>query len=437
MKNIGFNKEKALADKGWAAMRQTLDREMPEGRKRRGFFWWWLAPALAIGLGVFYWNWNAQPVQAAPVPPAIAPSGPVAGIARPEHSASDLASLPSTEQSQTASNNITAQRTHPMTQTVMARSSSDRPIPRTDIPATNHLPAQLTTPGVEPGNPATTYIQPQQFFATALLPQRRLELVSHPDLAIALAGSPQTSPPTPKRERHLWDFGLSATTGTRDFSGLHDASLGFTADFQLKRRWGLRSGLRYGYEKLPLSAESIVSAPALYDTVSQPDQIIIEDLVTSPSTSYSNAVPVQVQTQVSAVHRIEMPLLGWWEPVNKWRLYAGGALSYTLKVETGTKTAALSSSELYNGSINDPENRLGNLASQKVGQWRVNLQSGVGFRPSRHIEVGFFVQNNLSEWGSQDNYASFDPNPSQVGSLSYTIKPNSPWRYHVMARWIF
>ena len=49
------NNQKDLENKGWEAMLQSLDREMPTQKKRRGLLWLWLPLSiLALGGGVWW-----------------------------------------------------------------------------------------------------------------------------------------------------------------------------------------------------------------------------------------------------------------------------------------------------------------------------------------------------------------------------------------------
>lgn len=204
----------------------------------------------------------------------------------------------------------------------------------------------------------------------------------------------------------------------------------------MSRHWGIRSGLAYGYEKLPVAVRTLISVPAVYDTLTANNVVIIEDVVAPSGNQYSNSVPAEVQTQVSAVHRLEMPLLLWWQPLRHWRLYAGGTMARTLKVETGNRTAAIEDNKFSSNQISDPENRLSSLAAQRVSDWQAALQGGIGFKPSRRFEFGFFSQYVPKALLSSNNNGQF------LGAITnadqQSSKASEPfWRFHLNATLFF
>lgn len=205
------------------------------------------------------------------------------------------------------------------------------------------------------------------------------------------------------------------------------------ADFKRSRHWGLRSGIAYGYEQLPFTSATLVSAPAVYDT-SAPDIIIVDDLVTDPSYSGPNYVPAQVQTQVSAVHRLDLPLMIWWQPARRWRVYAGGSLSHTLKVQTGSTTVAVGNFQVNNGAISDPDNRIEQLANQKIARWRGAVQSGISYRPTKHLEIGFMAQNRFTDPSNKNAELAFSGSGSGASLLTQQA---SRWRFHLSATLLF
>lgn len=60
-------------DRGWAAMKETLDREMPVGRRRRAIWWWWpvgIGALLLLGWAV----WSITPMAKTSAPDPVAQS---------------------------------------------------------------------------------------------------------------------------------------------------------------------------------------------------------------------------------------------------------------------------------------------------------------------------------------------------------------------------
>ncbi len=445
MKNRFFNPDKSLANRGWDDMRKTLDREMPQKRKRRRFFWlWWLLPAaLLTGGAAAYWQTTrpATSVEhpAKPSETAPKPTGPVAYAP---------ASVPADRQITAAGSGFPA-----MGPRVGANHTRQLAI-RSGVRPPAQLPAQTPMQPAATGSPDFS-ATPQNSFAekteiqfnttaTAQLPNWPPTLSLLPVGPFPVEAKEPVFPDVQRANaaaavaRHRdsrWDFGLTAAANTNNFKGLNGGSLGFTTDLRLSRRWGLRSGVAYGYEKLPLASQAIVNAPAVYDTLANDGFVIVEDVIAPTTGSYTNYVAAEVYTQVSAIHRLEMPVLVWWQPHRQWRLYGGGALAHTIHVETGRRTAAINYPEPYQNQISDPNNRLDYLANQRVRRWQTSLVAGAGFKPTWRFEFGMQAQFLPDGVAGSKQSAQFD-------SGSYAQTPTSNglgplWRFHLNATLFF
>ena len=448
MKNIGFNKDKKLADRGWADMRRTLDREMPAERRKRRFFWWWFSPVLLALAGLAFWYNRGYHTPAAPEPstaPVVVPTGPVAE--RPMQGATPSAN-PAGAVEQSGKMESRALTSTNDRVTVSNRTRNNQPLIARQIGSEVSEPPVITASkmderAVEAVQNNTTALNLPDIQSVLTFSNATVEPLALPFGSVESSRTIHGPVPafaavqaTPARhKKDIWDFGATASVGTRDFTGFHDASLGLVTDFKLSRHWGLRSGISYGYEQLAFTSATLVSSPALYDTI-DPDIIIVDDIVSDPTLAGSNYVPAQVQTQVSAVHRLEMPLMIWWQPVSRWRLWAGGSISRTLLVQTGKQTVAVENIQYNNSAINDPDNRIGQLANQKIDRWRGAAQCGISFRPLKNLEFGAMAQNRFTDPGrKKQDYALSSGGLS--GDESFLTQHTSRWRFHVSATLLF
>lgn len=451
MKNKFFHRDKKLADRGWAAMRATLDREMPAERRRRRFLWpWWLLlPALLAGGGAGAWFFAKKP--GAQPSPAITPetSMPVAaapGAIRPP--ATKEQPTPETTSSGPAkarnvlekpATQTPAGRPAPLTSPAPLPVETERAIPATvEAPKprneTNRLEDEAIDPRIE-----TPSISP------VLLPGLHIRLqptaVKHPEMTLQQIPAPGEKHNRPHPSP--WSFGLTAGVNSRDASGLHGLTAGATADLSLGRKWGLRSGLVYGYERLPQSARIPVSAPAIvqYEVLDQDTSegnfVIIEDVVAPVNNPYQPDSTGQVVAYVTSVQRLELPLMLWWEPVHRWRLYGGGSLARTFHVKTGGHQFFVDQNQIINGQLTDPQNRLNQLAAREVRAWQTTISGGIGFRPSKHFEFDLFAQNLPATGGQSTENTLSDPSSIPVNAQETASKSSRSWRFHCTATYFF
>lgn len=438
MKNKFFHPDKKLADRGWAALRATLDREMPVRRRRRfAWLWWLLVPALLAGsAGAWFFQGNRamQPrpgatqkheapvadarrdaIETAKSRPAPAPTAPVAATTIPR--------------------------------TADARAQKPRPVapaaPSTI--AAQAVPAAASIPPRRPESVENELITSNSTVPASLvlLPREpaalRLPALDPPALALQNIAAAPGKRPTPAPSP--WAFGLTAGASARDFGSLSGLTAGVTADLRLGQKWGLRSGLAYGYERLPQKERISVSAPAVvhYDTLgfdTTGGYVIVEDVVVEPSgTANAFDSTGQVIALVTNVHRLELPLLLWWQPFRQWRVYGGGSLARTLTVRTGGHRVFVNQNQIEVNQFADPQNRLDQLAAREIPTWQASLLGGVGFRPSRHFEFDFFAQNLPRSSSKAADHALYDPTGS-IAPASVT-KSGRPWRFHLTASYFF
>lgn len=317
--------DKQSMEKGWEAMRDILDREMPQKNRRRVVGWWLtgiLLPLLAAGIigWGFYYAHTRKGQSRPPAPEAFGEQPPI--VRHFEAGTSEVdGSVPSAHDpmqgvAHAASRSKTQQYNGskaepPHTHSEAPPRSSERPQQEREKrqPAYPEnaagIPAQMASVGSQPSVaasvntardlrdtafrssalPGKETVSVQSFdFVTSDIAVLAAETVQVPvrlaEIPHLVSGSlsplslaPQRAPHSPavslKRPAALrrWQWGLSVEALRPSFSNVQGYGIGFVADRGFAKRLGMRTGLRYAHHEWSatgtVAGKAYVSIPAL------------------------------------------------------------------------------------------------------------------------------------------------------------------------------
>ena len=405
--------EKQLADKGWADMKSLLDREMPvERKRRRGIVWMvQLAAALLLpvmGIGAWYWLEMQQP--------AIDP-GIVSGTTTPIISSSKP-SLPTgamhTEASQQQAAAIPDQNTTFSTPTYPASTSptayanqGQTPVSGTSdvVKAPIEGPRGTQSPSPEPTPADPDVILAQTNNNTTTSPAKKLQTLQtlqQPESAVA-SQHPRTvvfpntlsmpdamatiEPQRNKASKASWAFGAGAgLQSSTDFEGLNGALAGVNVDYNLNPRFGMRSGLNYQSFQPDNSERPIASISA----ASYTEATGFEDFTGGVFGAAS--VDMQVDVPLARLHRVEVPLLAYWQPLKVLRVYGGMRLGYNVFAQSAQRA------QTEFGAFDTPDGgaekrALNQSVTETLPNWDPSWSGGLGIGIGKRAEIGLFYNH--------------------------------------------
>lgn len=445
MKNDIDNK---LTDKGWQAMREVLDREMPVQRRRRPVFWWWLGVLLLLPLlltGGWHWyNRNSgsgdiqqtRPVtQPAPRKQASADDSPLAEQIRAPGAAMPVmteSASPSTANRQASQKGYTPNKMDipRLKQTDAGQRFSDQ-----SIVALPRDPAQEreTPPGYPAEMPTETDIytlpavEQKIVYDIELLPAAALQELNRKARApiFMVVNTPVSTRVHADKTGSRLSFGAMAGIHTDRFTAISGYSAGAVMDWQLMPKWGLRTGLQYArYNPATASRPFVTLEDNIYADATGNFDVVLDNLATPATDPDSQPNPVLVP--VDRIGRLEMPVLAYWQPLRPFRIFAGVTGSYNLSLKTSRQGFA--NDKVYNADSPSAEKNLSSLATEVLPRWSINLMFGTGFRIGRHFELnalyrpGFAAGKGLdaAEITGQNNGAfGSSASPSSVDASSW------------------
>lgn len=444
MDRNAYKSEEQLASQGWKSMRQALDRELPEERRPRPVLLFWILGLLLPTAGLLYWLTGPQatppaipgaaiPVAEAPrqTPPNAAPVSPQDNETTTHTKEPAVANLPAGNLPPAASGKGVTPLPTETTTRVQSKSlpgtQQEQLVQKTPGATPN------TMPGIQPARPGETSRQPERPDAQETLPQfypaassiarlpeqtrpELMECLPHastlpssisataqtaPDIAAGLPiTEPQAAPPFPllpidpaaKAGPSGWSFGATAGVLSDKSVGYAGSVAGLTTEWQLNQHWGLRSGLNYQFQSLREADRSIVALEASTYVNATGD---ISVLTTSNGFNTSSSDPAEepVYLAVSRMHRLELPILAYWQPADKWRLFGGMAVGNTLFAQAGNQS--LKSNTVFSINSGDATQNLNQEITDQLRAWSLSWSAGVGFRPGKHFAVDLFIQNPL------------------------------------------
>lgn len=444
MENLDKNIDKKTVDRGWSAMRDLLDREMPvpERRRRRWPFWFWLAalPGLLIGAGLGAWGTFSE-VKNKPVPTAqpaqSAPVAPVAEAIKPTLDKQNEANTKETnEQSgnknvgQVARNHAPAtmpksaqhignqQKTTQATSPIFAPPTAASAANLT-VAAVQNLPTKQPLPPSAQaiGNTAQTPAAPLAILprALAFLPEKTGQQLVFEKLAI------ENWTKTVHEKPSNWAFGGTAAARSERMPNLTGFHAGAVADWRFAKRFGLRTGVGYAFSQVASNSKPTgVEVDAITYLDATGDSSFVKSLASTPSADYEAAESVFVP--LARQHRLEVPLLFWAQPFPKWRAYAGLTVSRLIRASAGDYSLTVSQLHQFSGQLADEySSRVNDIVQQHSPKWDARWQVGLGFWPSKKWEINVGIGRSFNTQTraavrAQDNANGFNPVKNEIST---------------------
>ncbi|MBL7808810.1 MAG: outer membrane beta-barrel protein, partial [Saprospiraceae bacterium] len=372
-------------DKGWSAMQQKLDLEMPVKKRRRAFWWWMSLLLLPVATLAGWWLINDQKEQNPPAPLNVPVTSP-----KPTE-------------------DVAAGHVSPTLPVNHVAEASRPSIPK------NHQPVQYTQkrPTTPPNLSASVNTPPTQTFQNQTIvtefPQSRPTLdltflLLEPPRNIAYSEtekrpSPKNNPVANKADKKtdpfkpFWTFGATSIATTEQFSTVNGFSTGVTVDFALNRKWGFRTGVFYNIHTPQLNRRPVVAVDSDTYTYDLEGDVVARNVDTGtevwnmPGTHVlADSLSGQVYIPVSRLQRIEFPVSVFWQAAKPLKVFAGLSLSKTLN----TKADRLNYSGEYQLTLNDQvaEDQISDLSAEVYNIWNANAMLGLGLRVSPAFELG-------------------------------------------------
>jgi hypothetical protein len=421
MRNTDLFSKSEIADRGWADMRRTLDREMPQKRKRRIIFWIFLCAAALVGAGLLVLqNRHAMPLHR-PVPPAktVAPVPKVAAAASVGREA--------------------------------AAASTRRAAPASKVPAPHRqlvaettpamLPAALELPKNVSGTSAAIEARPQSTpMAETLalfLPANELPAQVASVQPAALRSRRAEAPPIQLRKtpsiRPIRPA-IYAAARLNPASGALSPSAGLLADWRWSGRFGLRAGVGYQYERFPrASAPGVLLSETAYSSLTGDDRV----LDNNSALGTGGIVAGKVLIPIASLHRLELPLQVYWQAHPRWRAYAGVQWQYTFQAQGMGSVVELDTSRVLLLPIGDT-NR---LAAAQTRGWAGYFSLGLSHAFSRRMELA--LQYHARAKIPLNNRLDYDPafnladQLAQYARAPYDRQAASIRQFQLQAVWKF
>lgn len=435
-----YKSDKKLASRGWHAMREALDREMPEERRRRPVALLWIFALLVPAAGALGWlifrQGTGAPSELADVKPIVVPPSTGAAILDKQ-----MAEIPEKNARPTvpaANNDMPAGRLRynatKKTERHLLSSAYQTVSPhfngttdRETAPSTTgqvSLQPAGANPTFEPLGAGNALKTPESTNSVTETTLQDIETASHPETVqtgepgempaqntiagvFAPAAAADTTavtsfvmPPKPidplrDNKKSTWAFGANAGVMSDSKGDYAGAGAGLSAEWQPLKKWGLRSGIGYQFHQLATDERPVVSLSAIsYVDVTGDQRVALDNNnFHSPGTAQGSTDPSPVFIPVGRLHRVEMPVLAFWQPISKLRVFGGVAIGNNLYVETGDRT--LSNNKVYTVLDGDAGKKLNNEVSEQFREWDTRWSIGVGFKPVRHLELGLFFHKPL------------------------------------------
>lgn len=382
-----FNNNKQLEDKGWAQMNALLDKEMPRSRKRRPILWWWAAASI-IGISAITGivNYYSGRNIAVPDTDAYAPPTTPEALTTIRSNNSFLGgNTPSTIAAAGVSTVKSTQQRN-----LQAKSSFSAK----NIPPIYVHPLELSIGGMANLSDLTDDLSSH---ALALLdgdyPAQVHTQQAPKEIQLApVANKPviKKAPRQPLRSR--FELGLMAGANALQVKQVPGFIGGFTVDYFSKtKKSGLQTGLVYRYQMF--SGESRPVIPVSYDrylAATGNNEITPEDLPGSwVYISKTNRVLIPVMKS----HQLEIPVLLFWQPSPRFRVYGGTTFMRHIWVESADKGLFTYDLKVVTTPDADAAGNLNTVIKDQLPAWENTWQTGIGFKPFRHFEIGLYYRS--------------------------------------------
>jgi hypothetical protein len=394
-------------DRAWAALRAQLDEAMPQRRRKRPFFFWFLLLA-AAGLGaMMIQHKRTTPNHQAPTTEPVATADlrrDLEAAATPQTSVSApeiLENKSMLDQKASFAGPTTRPGQPGRPNNVLPLYTND---PLVHVQAASALSnAQDTTGAMVAPAPSpifstinTTLLRP---IPTALvsLPQRNATLSVSSDLRLQPVQHDMPVKPDQANNR-AWCLSVGGHIGWQETWKPDVGGLSAGVDWlPANGHFGARAALGY---RLTHYRRTDPGNSVILNGFTNLDSSGLLDFEAVPTNIQS--IPGVLDASIRNRHQLEMPIHLFWQPRKRFRVYAGGTVSYLLGVQGYEQVAYNNQQDVQLSSTRS----LNRTLTRQEQRWQFAASAGVGYRIGKHLELTameqvVFLQQNKTAAANQ------------------------------------
>lgn len=382
--------ENNLLDKGWSAMREMLDREMPTQRNHTWLLLL-LLPILGTAIG-FAWRQHNRIT----ANQTTATNTARANIAQDQ--GADIAPMVNLPKSTPPQQLNSAKANKPIHAKIF---ESEDALQETDIvKKTDVIATEQTVFG-------DTETQQKQ----ASKNHNRPSVVSsidtpYPQPIITPQNSQSIEAIKPIEPIHFiegagWKFGASNVIFSERFNTVNGFAAGAVADWHISPKWGLRLGLQYGIysprtERRPVA--SVLSSSYINRTA---NGLVVFDGNTKKewegvsNSELYDSLGNLVLIPLKRVQQLELPLLAFWKPRPYLKLLGG--IHFARILSTRADAENYSGEYVLRLSDEEAESNASQLSTAGMNKWAVEASAGAGVRVNKMFDVGIMARVPLAK----------------------------------------
>lgn len=361
-----MNRDKEQVDKGWERMKVLLEEELPPSSTPLMRFGWWSTLAtLVVVVG------SAIPHYRTPLVPFRPPKQELA-----------VSTDPSLKESVDPLNNP------------QFHSSA--------LPKSALKQKQVGLPVVDHGQPVSLLSSEASTIQLPVLPKKIAVLQGlpgqslHPLSSPVLAPARTVQPVRPHRSNIGKVFRPGLLLGANFFQvkQLPGFVGGLTLDLgPAHQRWGVQTGLLYRSQVY--AGESRPVIPVTYQQFQAATGHTDQDLTNLPNSSLLINTANRMLVPVIRSHQLETPLLLFFSPVSKSRLYAGATFMRHIWIESADRSLFTYDLRVVQNPSSATTGKLSNELINQLSPWERNWQLGLSYTFFRKVEVGLFYRSTM------------------------------------------
>jgi hypothetical protein len=406
-------------DRGWAAMRQMLDREMPVKHRRR-FGWWWLT-LLTLPIAVYGgWQW-LRATHSTPEKQESRAAQPLASVGTEPVRSNSVQHVQNAPEAAKKSITGNDEKRAPLNKTgVTSFAKSGKRAEKTMDRSASMDGAQLISdlsPALSEASPSENSTPSQIQNLPLQLPLERcfispkkVEYPGKSGIIPSYSFKPENLVTDKKSSTNAWSFGATSAASTEQFNNINGFSTGVTMDWKFARKWGLRTGLFYNIHSPQEKYRPVVSIQSDDYSTKVDGNVIFVDVNTGQevfntanNAVYSDSLSGNVFIPVNRIQRLELPVTAFWQPTRAFKVFGGLTLNRTLS----TKADKLNFSNGYILQLADQTaaDDASKLSSKELGNWSADAMLGIGFTLGKSFELGFAAKmpmNKISGYSTMD-----------------------------------
>jgi hypothetical protein len=396
-----------LMERGWAAMENLLDNEMPVEKKRRRFLIFWMLGFLLIAtIGGAAYYWQSLPAKSNPTIPT---THTIVGkeiaeepaLIQPEAKHTNPVSTP-TPSSLRLNQNIQVSEIKSPVPVSTLEQNPNSASQFSELPPNNHaIPSELMPLETTVQNTPETPPQIDRAKAPALAPINPLQINITPPVLPQKNTEPMASVSTitKKAGQNRFKPGVYASTQWSNTTQQTASSVGVQLDWNINRKIGLRLGAGYQYGRIIGQNRPIVSISGLdYYNISGDSTVLGYFPGSSGSLNPStNQNPTNVLVPINRLHRLELPIQLVGKVGPRWRVLTGVQLQYLFYTKNAGSTLSLAQNTVNDAFTNERfEQPLNSLVSGQTRGWDNQWTIALGYQLNKHLEFNLGYRRQLS-----------------------------------------